>query len=385
MLARFTTDQLLAKLSGITHGSIRVTTPDGKTHHYEGSEPGAHPTVTLHDWGTAMVLLQRGDIGLAELYRDGRLDCDDLTALFLFGMQNQAKLDRVIMGGKVGMLVSRLRYWFKRNSIQGSRDNIHAHYDLGNEFYSLWLDPSMTYSSAIFKTPFDGLEQGQQQKYDCIIDRLNPSGSVLEIGCGWGGFADRALQRGDYEIKGLTLSPSQHTYATQRLQGRAGIALEDYRIQTGQYDHIVSIEMFEAVGEAYWPIYFQKIKSLLAKSGHAMIQTITIAEDSFERYRVSGDAIRTFIFPGGMLPSPTRFKEEAERAGLQARPVLSFGMDYAKTLQQWLDRFESQLDTVRAMGFDQPFIQLWRFYLTCCIAGFCHQRTDVSQWELCHS
>ncbi len=385
MLGRFATDQLLKKLSGITHGSIHITTPDGKTHHYTGSQDGSHAKVTLHDWGTGSVLLQRGDIGLAELYRDGRLDCDDLTALFLFGMQNQAGLDRVVMGGKLGMVWSQIRYWLNRNSIRGSRDNIHAHYDLGNEFYSLWLDPSMTYSSGIFHNRFDTLEQAQEQKYDCMIDRIRSSGSLLEIGCGWGGFADRALQRGDYAIKGLTISPAQHEYATQRLQQRATIALEDYRIQTGHYQHIISIEMFEAVGEAYWPIYFNKIKSLLAKSGSALIQTITIADACFDRYRLSGDAIRTFIFPGGMLASPSRFKAEAKRAGLDARPLLSFGLDYAKTLQEWLNRFESQLEPIRGLGFDQPFIQLWRFYLTCCIAGFLHQRTDVSQWELCHS
>jgi len=385
MINRLITHALRNQLSQCDHGSMTLITPDGATHRVEGVNQGATAHVTLMDWGVAGLLIRKGDIGLAEAYRDGRLECPDLTQLFLFGMQNQSVMSRVVYGGKMGMMWSRLQYWMNRNTPSGSKQNIHAHYDIGNAFYRLWLDASMTYSSALFHHDADSLVTAQQQKYDRIIDRMGQSGSVLEIGCGWGGFAERALQKGDFELKGLTISDEQFAYATERLAGNATIALEDYRHQQGWYQHIVSIEMFEAVGEAYWPTYFQTIKRLLAKGGKAMIQTIDIADDCFERYRTTGDAIRTFIFPGGMLPSKSRFQFEAQQAGLQVTDRFSFGLDYAKTLGIWLAQFESVIDDLVGMGFDQPFIRMWRFYLTCCMAGFLHQRTDVCQWELCHS
>lgn len=242
----------------------------------------------------------------------------------------------------------------------------------------------MTYSSALFHNETKTLQDAQRCKYDRIIDRMNPSGRLLEIGCGWGGFIQRALERGDYAIKGLTISKAQHDFASARIGGGGVIALEDYRHETGVYDHIVSIEMFEAVGEEFWPVYFSKLKSLLAHKGKAIIQTITIADDVFERYRLGGDAIRTFIFPGGMLPSSTRFREESIKAGLRVTDAFSFGQDYARTLMIWLDNFDAKLTEIKAMGFDQKFIRLWRFYLTCCMAAFRHGRTDVVQWELQH-
>jgi len=385
MINRMITHALLDRLSQAPYGQLTVITPDGVSRVLGGVGEGACTQVTLMDWGVARLLIRKGDIGLAEAYRDGRLVCPDLTQLFLFGMQNQAVMGTVMDGGKIGILWSRFRYWLNRNTPSGSQQNIHAHYDIGNDFYRLWLDPSMTYSSALFHSDTDTLEVAQQQKYDRIINRLGTSGSVLEIGCGWGGFADRALQKGDFSLKGLTISDEQFAYATERLGGRATIALEDYRHQVGQYDHIVSIEMFEAVGEAYWPTYFKAIKSLLAKGGNAIIQTIDIADDCFDRYRRTGDAIRTFIFPGGMLPSPSRFQAEAQRAGLTVTDRFSFGLDYAKTLGLWLSQFERVGDDLMAMGFDQAFIRLWRFYLTLCRAGFLFQRTDVCQWELSHS
>ena len=243
----------------------------------------------------------------------------------------------------------------------------------------------MTYSSAIFADDQEDLTKAQHRKYDRIIDRLANSGRVLEIGCGWGGFAERALEKRDYAIKGLTISDEQHAFATQRLDGKAQIALEDYRAQSGRYDHIVSIEMFEAVGEHYWPLYFRKLKSLLSGDGNALIQTITIGEDYFERYRQGADAIRTFIFPGGMLPSPKRFEEESVKAGFKLVDAFAFGQDYARTLEIWLQRFEERLAEVRALGFDEKFIRMWRFYLTSCIASFRIGRTNVMQMELQHA
>jgi len=208
---------------------------------------------------------------------------------------------------------------------------------------------------------------------------------VLEIGCGWGGFAERALESKDYAIKGLTISTAQHAYATERLENKAHIALEDYRIQTGKFDSIVSIEMFEAVGEKYWSVYFGKLKSLLANGGKALIQTITIRDEYFDAYRKGGDAIRTFIFPGGMLPTLGCFEEESKKAGFKLTDTFAFGQDYARTLEHWLELFEARLPEVRALGFDEKFIRMWRFYLTCCIASFRVGRTDVMQMELQHA
>ena len=244
----------------------------------------------------------------------------------------------------------------------------------------------MTYSAAIYKDQNETLEQAQHNKYDRIVDCLNQnSGSLLEVGCGWGGFAERAQDKGDFGIKGITLSEEQHDYARDRLGQKANIVLEDYRHQNGKFDNLVSIEMFEAVGERYWPTYFNKIGDLLSKNGKAVIQTITMNEHDFPRYRRGGDFIRSYIFPGGMLPSPSRFREEAEKAGLKAGNESYFGQDYATTLEHWLKDFEAKRDEVKALGFDDGFIRLWRFYLAACVAGFRTGRTDVMQVELAHA
>jgi cyclopropane-fatty-acyl-phospholipid synthase len=385
MLEKTITQQFLKSLEHIEFGSMDVTTPDGKLHQFIGSTPSAHATLKLHDWRAIAVFATKGDTGFAEAYRDGWWDSDDLTSLFLIGLQNESALDNYIYGSLIGRIASRFSYLFTRNTLSGSKKNIHAHYDLGNDFYKLWLDESMTYSSALFMSPTEALVQAQHNKYDRIIDRLNDSGRVLEIGCGWGGFAERAVGKKDYEIKGLTISNAQHEYAKNRLGNNVQIALEDYRIQQGKYDNIVSIEMFEAVGERFWPVYFGKLKSLLEQKGKAVIQTITIRNEYFERYRAGGDMIRTYIFPGGMLPSTKRFEEESKKAGLKITDTHTFGQDYAITVEHWLKRFESKLGEIKTLGFDEPFIRLWRFYLTCCIASFKVSRTDVMQVELVHA
>ncbi len=385
MFDRHITNRFLTALNHIEYGSISIATPDGKKYSFSGPKPGACAQLDIHDWRVISAMLRHGDIALAEAYRDGWWDSFDPAELFLFGLQNQSALDGYIYGNAFGKLASRIAYLFTRNTVNGSKKNIHAHYDLGNEFYALWLDPSMTYSSAIFKNDTENLQAAQHHKYDRIIERLNPSGSLLEIGCGWGGFAERALGKGDYNIKGLTISKAQHDFATNRIGKNAVIALEDYRHQKGLYDQIVSIEMFEAVGEKFWPVYFSKVKSLLADKGKAVIQTITIADACFERYRKCGDAIRTFIFPGGMLPCPSRFHEETAKAGLRVTDEFAFGQDYALTLSHWLKNFDAKVNQVKSMGFDDKFIRMWRFYLTCCIAAFRHGRTSVVQWELQHA
>lgn len=385
MFERQITNRFLETMKHIRYGALSVTTPDGKTHEYRGEMEGANASIIIHDWGIIGSTLRRGDIALAETYRDGLWDSPDPAKLFEFGMENQSVLDAYIYGGLFGTIASRMAYIFTRNTVKRSKKNIHAHYDIGNEFYKLWLDPSMTYSSAIFNNKTDTLQDAQHRKYDRIIERIKPTGNLLEIGCGWGGFAERALEKNDYEIKGLTISKAQHDYAVNRLGNNATIALEDYRHQNGKYDQIVSIEMFEAVGEQFWPVYFSKVKSLLAEKGTALIQTITIADEYFDRYRQGGDAIRTFIFPGGMLPSPEKFKTESRKAGLDLTDNFSFGQDYALTLTRWLENFDAKIDDVRAMGFDEKFIRIWRFYLTTCIAAFRFGRTDVVQWELRHA
>jgi len=385
MFAHFASDQLFKRLDSIEVGNLTVTTPDGKVRSYDGKAKGETANIEIHDWSVIPNLVRRGDIGFAEDYRDGKWQTDDLPALITLALDNRRAMNRLVMGNNFSRFIAKLSYMLRKNSVKGSKKNIHAHYDIGNEFYKLWLDPSMTYSSALYRSEGDSLEQAQHNKYDRIVNCLDAkSGSLLEVGCGWGGFAERAQEHGDFGIKGLTLSQEQHDYAQERLGDKAKIALEDYRHQTTTFDNIVSIEMFEAVGEQYWPTYFEKIGSMLNKGGKAVIQTITIAEQDFENYRRGGDFIRTYIFPGGMLPSPSRFQEEAEQAGLRQNHVFSFGQDYARTLQQWLDNFDAKLSVIKEQGFDDGFIRLWRFYLAACIAGFKTGRTDVMQVELSH-
>lgn len=385
MFDYYFTKRFLSALDSIQFGTITVTTPDGQVRNFKGPHPGSNADLQIHDWRMVGAMIRHGDIALAETYRNNWWDSIDPTQLFIFALQNQNVLDGYIYGNIFGRLASRIFYFFKRNTLLGSKANIHAHYDLGNDFYALWLDPTMTYSSAIFNHAGEKLQDAQTRKYDRILDRLSPSGKLLEIGCGWGGFAERALQKGDYAFKGLTISEAQHEFASKRLGKDAIIALEDYRHQKGLYDQIVSIEMFEAVGEEFWPTYFLKLKSLLSKKGKAMVQTITIDDTYFERYRNGGDAIRTLIFPGGMLPSSSRFRYETEQAGLRVTDKFTFGADYALTLTHWLKNFDMKLKEVKALGFDEKFVRLWRFYLTFCIAAFKNERTNVVQWELQHA
>ena len=386
MITKLAADQLFNHLDSIQAGTLTLTTPDGKTRVFEGKTAGNHANIALHDWRVISNIIRKGDIGFAEDYRAGHWETDNLINLISLALDNRQAMDRLVIGSSFSRIFSMMSYLFKINSLKGSKKNIHAHYDLGNEFYSTWLDPSMTYSSAIYEDKNDNLEKAQNNKYDRIINCMdNNSGRLLEIGCGWGGFAERAQQSGDFDIKGITLSEEQFDYAKNRLDQSANIALEDYRHQESKYDNIVSIEMFEAVGEQYWPTYFNKIKSLLNDSGKAVIQTITICEQDFSRYRKGGDFIRSYIFPGGMLPSQSKFKEVASDAGLHVNNEFCFGQDYALTLREWLINFENNHKKIQSMGFDDGFMRLWRFYLAACVAGFQTGRTDVMQVELTHA
>lgn len=382
----FLADKVFAALRNLKVGTLTVELPDGRSEKFKGSVPDPVASIRIKDWRVFGMLLSRGDLGLLESYRDEYWDTPDLTALLCVGMYNMSALQKVLSGSLLSRIAARLRYLLQSNTLRGSRKNIHAHYDIGNEFYKLWLDPSMTYSSALFSSEHTSLEEAQAAKYQRIVDCLEcDSGNLLEVGCGWGGFAEHALNQGDFGVRGLTLSDEQLAYAKQRLGPQADFALQDYRHEKGVYDRIVSIEMFEAVGERYWSTYFNKIGSLLKKGGKAVIQTITISDENFERYRRSADVIRTYIFPGGMLPSPERFQAVAEQNGLRVGEKFHFGRDYGKTLEHWLESFERKLPEVRAQGFDEAFVRIWRFYLASCIATFRSDATSVMQVELSHA
>jgi cyclopropane-fatty-acyl-phospholipid synthase len=302
---------------------------------------------------------------------------------------NRNEVEAVIYGSFWGSLAYRIKHWFNKNTKAQAKKNIHAHYDLGNAFYSLWLDPTMTYSSAMFADAADkDMIAAQHRKYQAMIDwiHVEKGASILEIGCGWGGFAEKAAQAGA-KVTALTLSTEQLAFAKQRLaqQGLAkntDFRLQDYRDCKGQFDGIASIEMFEAVGEQYWPSYFESLANNLRKGGRAAIQTIVIAEELFDRYRKSTDFIQQYIFPGGMLPSVSEFTKQAERVGLKVVSSTAFGKDYAKTLKLWRESFKSKIDEVMQQGFDEPFVKTWDFYLAYCEAGFAHSNTDVVQFYL---
>jgi cyclopropane-fatty-acyl-phospholipid synthase len=382
---------LLRMLGGLQHGSLRLITPEGASHQFgPGDEP--HAELQLHSWRPIVAMMRRGDVAFGQAWIDGQWRTDNLTGLIMIASLNRNVLDAAVFGTWFGRMIDRLRHLILRaNTRAGAKRNIAAHYDLGNEFYALWLDETMTYSSACF----DGdaqrtLAQGQHAKYAHALERVAAprGGHLLEIGCGWGGFAEAARLAG-HRVTGLTLSREQLAFAQSRLT-RAGLAdltdlrLQDYRDASGTFDGIVSIEMFEAVGERWWPAYFQSVARLLSATGRAVVQTITIRDDRFERYRRSIDFIQTHIFPGGMLPSPAVFEREANRAGLRVIERHPFGQDYARTLALWHERFLAILPALPALGFDERFIRMWRFYLSYCEAGFRSGDTDVFQFVLAH-
>ncbi len=377
---------LLARLRGIQHGSLHLLTPEGTSLWFGQAGTAPHAELRILDWAACKRLLLAGDIGFAESLRDGLLDSPDLSALMRLALQNEAALGRAFTGSLPARCWYMVKHVLRYNSRAGSQRNIHAHYDLGNDFYRLWLDTTWTYSSALFKGAKDlSLADAQAAKYQRICDvlALKPGMRVLELGCGWGGFAEHATRQG-VQVHGITISRAQLDAAVERLQGEAlaTFELKDYRDITGQYDAIVSIEMFEAVGESYWPTYFHQVRSLLKAGGQALIQTITIADHRFASYRRSSDFIQEFIFPGGMLPSPSVFEQEARKAGLRMHDRLDFGADYAETLRRWRSAFELSLDAVRDQGFDDAFIRLWRLYLCYCEAGFDEGSIGVSQFLL---
>ena len=379
---------ILKMLAQLQQGALHLQLPDGESLHF-GDD--SYPiSLHLHDWELFAAVMKSGDIGFAETYIKGGWTTDNLTGLIELFVHNRQQVEALIYGTWWGSLLHRARHLFNRNSRSGSRKNIHAHYDIGNDFYRLWLDPSMTYSSALFShTGRDDLQHAQQAKYQRILEQLRVAAGahILEIGCGWGGFAETAIRDAQATVHGLTLSTEQLHYAQQRLENagmaaQADLRLMDYRDSDGQYDAIASIEMFEAVGEAYWPGYFACLARNLKSGGRACIQTIVIADELFARYRTGTDFIQQYIFPGGMLPSPAVFRAQAEKQGLRVVDEFRFGPDYARTLVAWREAFKAQRDAVRAQGFDERFIRTWEFYLCYCEAGFRADSINVMQFTL---
>lgn len=370
-------------LSRIEAGRLSVTTPEGERLHGGSGVAGPQATMDLNDWRAIRRVLLDGDIGLAEAYRDGDFETPDLTALIELGARNDATLRGMVSGTVLARALNRLRHRLNANSRAGSRRNITAHYDLGNAFYERWLDAGMVYSSALYADPGETLEAAQQRKLDRIVAMLGLSGGeeVLEIGCGWGGLAERLAREG-CRVTAITLSPAQLAFAQERiaaagLSERVTLRLMDYRDIAGQFDRIVSIEMIEAVGRAYWPSYFATLKQALRPGGSVVLQAITIDERVVESYLDGTDFIQRYIFPGGCLPSPTALAAEAAAAGLSLGAELRFGESYALTLQEWRRRFLARWGEIAPLGFDEPFRRLWEFYLCYCEAGFRAGTTDV--------
>jgi cyclopropane-fatty-acyl-phospholipid synthase len=384
----FAARTVLGLLARLAQGSLALTLPDGRAMQFGAGEPRA--ALSLRDWRVFREAMSGGDTAFAEGYLRGDWSSPDPAALLTLLTRNRDAIETALYGGFWGGLLNRLKHLLNANTRRGSRRNIAAHYDLGNDFYRLWLDPSMSYSSALFDGDFSlTLEAAQAAKYRRILERLQPApgARILEIGCGWGGFAEMATRDYGCHVTGLTLSREQLAYATARLE-RAGLGdsaelrFQDYRDLDGQFDHVVSIEMFEAVGERWWPSYFRAVAAALKPGGRALVQSITIADALFERYRKSTDFIQQYIFPGGMLPSPSRFRAEAEGAGLALADAHAFGPDYAETLRRWRASFMAQLPAVREQGFDERFLRMWEFYYCYCEASFDSGCTDVYQFEL---
>lgn len=383
----------LSLLSRLRHGRLDLVAPEGQTFTFNGPLPGPDAVLQVHDWSVFDAVLRSGDIGFAEAYLDGRWQTPDLHALLLLAATNRLVIERALHGTWWGQVFARLRHLMRANTRARARRNIEAHYDLGNDFYRAWLDPTMTYSAALFGGDTGrSLEQAQLAKYERILDRLGARAGdrILEIGCGWGGFAAYASRTRRCHVSGITLSPAQLAYARQRVAGeglsdRVGLALVDYRDVRGRFDHVVSIEMFEAVGERFWPQYFGALRDRLKPGGGAVVQTITIADELFAHYRRSTDFIQRYIFPGGMLPSATAFRALAGNAGLRITDEFAFGEDYARTLQHWHRRYAAAAAGLRPLGFDSRFERLWNFYLAYCEAGFRLSTTDVIQFEIRHA
>jgi len=381
--------RMIERLRSAQIGALYLEASDGRRYQVIGAEPGPTAHVVLRQRRALRRFLLGGAVGAAEAYIDGDWDTPDLSATLEFFAANETALQAGFGGNAAGRAVRRLYHMLRVNTRRGSRRNIAAHYDLGNAFYESWLDQSMTYSCAIFDKSDEELEQAQAEKYNRLCERLAVGADhhVLEIGCGWGGFAEHAAKTTGCKVTGITISREQYDHACRRiheagLAERVAIRFQDYRDVDGHYDRVASIEMFEAVGERYWPVFFGKVRDNLASGGRAALQIITIDDLIFERYRKSADFIQRYIFPGGVLPSRTALVREATEAGLAWIGDQDFGRHYADTLAQWRDRFAAARSRIESLGYPDRFRRLWDFYLAYCEAGFRTGRIDLLQISL---
>jgi cyclopropane-fatty-acyl-phospholipid synthase len=377
------TRAFLGLADSMGRGTLAIVLPGGALHRFTGLQRGPAAELHLHDLAAARAFLTGGAVKFAEAYVDGHWSTPDLPSLIELAVANEDALDSAWNGRWLGRVLGRIRHLLRANTKAGSRRNIRFHYDRGNAFYKLWLDPGMTYSSALYTAPGMTLEAAQDAKLDRVADllELTPGMSVLELGCGWGGMAEHLTRRHGAVMTGVTLSTEQLAWAQRRLRDTAAdMRLQDYRDVTGTFDRIVSIEMVEAVGEANWPRYFATLRDRLKPGGTAVVQSITIADARFDRYRQGADFIQKHIFPGGMLPSPSVLRDQAARAGLRVAHMEPFGLSYALTVAEWRRRFLDAWPEIAALGYDARFRSLWDYYLAYCEAGFRAGTIDVSLW-----
>ena len=375
--------------ANIAVGTLALVFPDGSERVYATGKPGPSATIRVHRGRAVWRMMLGGKLGFAEAYMDDDWSSPDLTEVIALGLANQQGLAAALRVSWLVRGIAAAQHWSRANTRAGSRRNIAEHYDLGNRFFEQWLDETMTYSSAVFAAPGMPLAEAQREKYRRIIAslQLRPGDRVLEIGCGWGGFAEMAAAEFGASVTGITLSREQAQFARNRmtvggLNGRVDIRVEDYRDVAGSFDRIVSIEMFEAVGERNWPIFFDTVRDRMTDDGRAVIQVITIAEERFDAYRRSVDFIQRYIFPGGMLPSPSALASSIRSSGLSLVQTSFFGESYAETLRQWNERFQGRWDRIAPLGFDDRFHRMWTYYLNYCEAGFRLGMTDVGQFVI---
>ncbi|UTH49532.1 class I SAM-dependent methyltransferase [Loktanella salsilacus] len=373
-------------MGALKRGRIDVILPDGRQFRSEGAAAGHVAEITVHNADLFARIVREGDLGFCDAYLDGWWSTPDLMAFMDLIHDDAEEIYDGFPGQYLVRTFERIRFWLQSNSKKQARKNIEYHYDLGNDFYGLWLDDTMTYSSALFESGQESLESAQTAKYASMVDQMGvePGDHVLEIGCGWGGFAEYAAAERGLRVTCLTISKEQFNYAVDRIE-KAGLSdkvtfkLQDYRDETGTYDGIASIEMFEAVGEQYWPAYFKTVRARLKPGRKATLQIITVADRRWEVYKRGPDFIQKYIFPGGMLPSPSKLREVITKHGLLVETSIEFGHSYDQTLRRWHDTFNAKWDKVAALGFDDRFRRMWNFYLTSCAATFASENCDVTQ------
>ena len=374
------------KIKNVEKGRLDIVLQDGRRFRIEGAEPGHVAEVHIHHPDVFARTIREGDMGFCDAYLEGQWSTPDLMAFMDMVHDGAEDMYDGFPGQALVRAYEKLRFWLQSNSKRQAKKNISYHYDLGNDFYALWLDDTMTYSSAKFETGQESLEKAQTQKYASMVDQMGaqPGDHILEIGCGWGGFAEYAAKERGLKVTCLTISQEQFNYAVERIE-KAGLSdmvtfkMQDYRNETGVYDGIASIEMFEAVGQQYWPAYFNTVRDRLKPGKQATLQIITVGDHRWEAYTSRPDFIQKYIFPGGMLPSPAKLREAVQNAGLKVEKSIEFGESYSQTLRRWHETFNEKWDQVAAMGFDERFKRMWNFYLTSCAGTFHSGNCDVTQ------